>query len=69
MGTTENGLSINNYFIEHPEMVLGDIVQGNKLYGRTDDTMCVPFADGRPLSQLLPEAVKILYLPIHRQKR
>lgn len=58
VGTTENGLSINNYFIEHPEMVLGDIVQGNKLYGRTDDTMCVPFADGRPLSKLLPEAVK-----------
>lgn len=58
VGTTENGLSINNYFIEHPEMVLGDIVQGNELYGRTDDTMCVPFADGRPLSQLLPEAVK-----------
>lgn len=58
VGTTENGLSINNYFIEHSEMVLGDIVQGNKLYGRTDDTMCVPFADGRPLSQLLPEAVK-----------
>ena len=58
VGTTENGLSINNYFIEHPEMVLGDIVQGNKLYGRTDDTMCVPFADGRPLSELLPEAVK-----------
>lgn len=58
VGTTENSLSINNYFIEHPEMVLGDIVQGNKLYGRTDDTMCVPFADGRPLSELLPEAVK-----------
>ena len=58
VGTTENGLSINNYFIEHPEMVLGNIVQGNKLYGRTDDTMCVPFADGRPLSELLPEAVK-----------
>lgn len=58
VGTTENGLSINNYFIEHPEMVLGNIVQVNKLYGRTDDTMCVPFADGRPLSELLPEAVK-----------
>lgn len=58
VGTTENGLSINNYFIEHPEMVLGNIVQGNKLYGRTDDTMCVPFADGRPLSELLPKAVK-----------
>lgn len=58
VGTTEDGFSINNYFIEHPEMVLGNVVQGNKLYGRTDDTMCVPFADGRPLSELLPEAVK-----------
>lgn len=58
VGTTENGLSINNYFIEHPEMVLGDIVQGNKLYGRTDDTMCVPFNDGRTLSELLSSAVK-----------
>lgn len=58
VGTTENGLSINNYFIEHPEMVLGNIVQGNKLYGRTDDTMCVPFNDGRTLSELLSSAVK-----------
>lgn len=58
VGTTENGLSINNYFIEHPEMVLGNIVQGNKLYGQTDDTMCVPFNDGRTLSELLSSAVK-----------
>ena len=58
VGTTENGLSINNYFIEHPEMVLGNIVQGNKLYGRTDDTMCVPFNDGRTLAELLPNAVE-----------
>lgn len=58
VGTTENGLSINNYFVEHPEMVLGNIVEGNKMYGRTDDTMCVPFNDGRTLAELLPNAVE-----------
>lgn len=58
VGTTENGLSINNYFIEHPEMILGEVVEGNKMFGRTDDTMCVPFNDGRTLSELLSSAVK-----------
>ena len=48
-GQLENGLTVNNYFVEHPEMVLGNIVEGNKMYGRTDDTMCVPFNDGRKL--------------------
>lgn len=57
-GQLENGLTVNNYFVEHPEMILGEVVEGNKMFGRTDDTMCVPFADGRPLSELLPEAVK-----------
>ncbi len=61
IGQTENGLPINNYFIEHPEMVLGDIVQGNKLYGKNDDTMCVPFADGRGLSDLLTSAVESIH--------
>mgnify|MGYP002762085655 CR=1 FL=1 len=57
-GQLENGLTVNNYFVEHPEMVLGNIVEGNKMYGRTDDTMCVPFNDGRTLSELLSSAVK-----------
>lgn len=57
-GQLENGLTINNYFVEHPEMVLGNIVEGNKMYGRTDDTMCVPFNDGRTLAELLPNAVE-----------
>ena len=29
-------------------MVLGTIVEGNKLYGRNDDTMCIPI-DGADL--------------------
>lgn len=56
IGVNENGLPINQYFIDNPEMVLGEIVQGNKMYGRNDDTMCVPF-ENSSLSELLPEAV------------
>lgn len=57
-GQFENGLTVNNYFVEHPEMILGEVVEGNKMFGRTDDTMCVPFNDGRTLSELLSSAVK-----------
>lgn len=39
-------------------MILGEVVEGNKMFGRTDDTMCVPFNDGRTLSELLSSAVK-----------
>lgn len=57
-GQLENGLTVNNYFVEHPEMILGEVVEGNKMFGRTDDTMCVPFNDGRTLAELLPNAVE-----------
>lgn len=57
-GQLENGLTVNNYFVEHPEMILGEVVEGNKMFGRTDDTMCEPFNDGRTLSELLSSAVK-----------
>ena len=36
-----DGLVLNNYFIENPEMILGKIVEGNKLYG--SGTMVVPY--------------------------
>ena len=57
LGKTEDGLPVNQYFIDHPEMVLGKIVQGNKLYGRGgDDTMCVPI-EGADLKEQLKQAV------------
>ena len=56
LGSTEDGLIINKYYETHPDMVLGKIVAGNKLYGRDNDTMCVPI-DGTDLKQLMLEAV------------
>lgn len=56
IGVSTEGFPINEYFVQHPDMVLGEIVQGNKMYGRSDDIMCVPF-DNSSLSDILPEAV------------
>ena len=40
-------------------MVLGKIVEGNKLYGRNDDTMCIPI-EGANLREQLSQAVQKL---------
>ena len=67
LGETEKGFKINKYFETHPEMILGEIVQGNKMYGRNDDTMCVPI-DGADLKQQLKSAISQLNAQISEQK-
>lgn len=54
----ENGIAVNKYFADHPEMILGEMVEGNKLYGnQTNATMCVPF-DGADLKEQLAAAIQ-----------
>lgn len=67
LGKTEDGLKVNSYFAENPEMVLGTIVEGNKLYGRNDDTMCIPI-EGADLRQQIHEAVQKLNAQISQVK-
>lgn len=67
LGKTEDGLRVNSYFAENPEMVLGTIVEGNKLYGRNDDTMCIPI-EGADLRQQIHEAVQKLNARISQVK-
>lgn len=57
LSQNKDGLTINQYFVSHPEMILGNIVKGNKLYGRDDDTMCVPFDDNRSLKELINASI------------
>lgn len=53
-----NGITVNKYFAEHPEMILGEMVEGNKMYGnQNDSSMCVPI-EGKNLADQLSEAVK-----------
>lgn len=67
LGKTEDGLRVNSYFAENPEMILGTIVEGNKLYGRNDDTMCIPI-EGADLRQQIYEAVQKLNAQISQVK-
>lgn len=67
LGKTEDGLRVNSYFAENPEMVLGTIIEGNKLYGRNDDTMCIPI-EGADLRQQIHEAVLKLNAQISQVK-
>ena len=65
LGQTKDGLPINQYFADNPQMVLGQIVQGNKLYGHgEEDTMCIPL-ENADLKQLLHDAIS----QIHFQTR
>ncbi|MBS5452913.1 MAG: DEAD/DEAH box helicase family protein [Ruminococcus sp.] len=60
LGQTENGVPINQYFIDHPEMVLGEMDFDNSMYGNAKETTCKPF-EGQSLSDLLAEAVQNLH--------
>ncbi|MBP1546582.1 MAG: hypothetical protein J6A37_08280 [Oscillospiraceae bacterium] len=51
----DNGIAVNQYFAEHPEMILGEMVEGNKMFG--NGTMCIP-VEGANLKEQLAEAVK-----------
>ncbi len=55
LGKTENDLAMNSYFINHPEMVLGEIAKESALYGKEDLTV-KPYED-KELPDLLRGAV------------
>lgn len=56
-GKTAEGYEINNYFLAHPEMILGTLAEEHGLYGGIDTTVK---PDGRDLKDALAEAVKHL---------
>lgn len=56
LDTDENGVTMNSYFVEHPEMVLGEIKMESTRFG-TFDSVCKARKD-IPLSELLSNAVQ-----------
>ena len=56
-GKTEEGYEINNYYIAHPEMVLGILAKEHGLYGAEDITVK---PDGRDLSEAINTAISRL---------
>lgn len=53
-GKTADGYEINNYYISHPEMVLGTLAKETGLYGAEDITVK---PDGRDLSEAINAAI------------
>ena len=56
LGKTEDGFAINQYFVDHPEMVLGELTAESTQYGREDLTVAP--IEGAVLSDQLAEAVQ-----------
>ena len=56
-GKTEEGFEVNNYYIVHPEMVLGTLAKETGLYGAEDITVK---SDGRDLSEAINAAISRL---------
>ena len=56
LGKTEDGFAINQYFVDHPEMVLGELTAENTQYGREELTVAP--IEGAVLSDQLAEAVQ-----------
>lgn len=61
---TEDGLSLNSYFSEHPEMVCGTLKTVSGPYGPT--LTCEAFAN-KPLADVLQEAMSHLHAEFHFQ--
>ena len=56
LGQTADGIPVNSYFAEHPEMVLGTMVWNDSMYGARQETACLPI-EGAAFSAQLAEAV------------
>ena len=56
LGKTEGGFAINQYFVDHPEMVLGEMTTESTQYGREEFT--VASIEGTSLADQLAEAVQ-----------
>ena len=56
LGKTEDGFAINQYFVDHPEMVLGELTSESTQYGREECT--VRPIEGAVLADQLAEAIQ-----------
>ena len=56
LGKTEDGFAINQYFVDHPEMILGELTTESTQYGREELTVAP--IEGAVLADQLAEAVQ-----------
>ena len=56
LGQTEDGVPVNSYFADHPDMILGKMVWDDSMYGAHQETACQSL-EGADLGKQLAEAV------------
>lgn len=61
VGKDENGLTVNQYFIDNPEMVLGEMTEESSQYGKS--ITCKPYEDA-DLAQQLDGAIQNIHAQI-----
>ena len=61
LGTDENGIRMNRYFVQHPEMILGDMVMESTRFG--PDSACKA-REGEDLFEQLANAIQFLQAEI-----
>ena len=66
LGTNDDGIPLNRYFLDHPDMVLGEMKMVTGPYG--PEPTCAPFPD-QPLDSLLSNAVQNIHGEIAAYER
>ena len=66
LGTNDDGIPMNRYFLDHPDMVLGEMKMVSGPYG--PEPTCAPFPD-QPLDSLLSNAVQNIHGEIAAYER
>ncbi len=62
IGQTQDGVPINDYYLQNPDMVLGKMAFWENMYGNATETACIPL-EGANLKEQLAEAVTHIGMP------
>lgn len=61
LGTLENGLTVNQYFVDNPDMILGEMTEESSQYGKS--LTCKPYEDA-DLAEQLEDAIQSVHAQI-----
>ena len=68
LGKTADGVPINSYFLENPDMILGEMAFDASMYGNKSETTCNPYPDS-DLAELLDGTIQNVHAQITEYER
>ncbi len=60
LGETEDGITVNQYFADNPDMILGRMAYDDRMYGNARETTCLPH-ENDDLAEQLQEALENIH--------